>query len=314
MGMRTRKGKYEECLGVLLLLGLLPAALAEDQDPLHTNLRNHLLSGYDKNIVPMKNITNNTVDVAVGVALIHIDSLKEGVLTASAWLRLVWHDYRFQWDEDKFGGLEVLRVYPGDIWLPDIELYNAKEVREFSLLAQYRNQPSMALAYPDGEVLWIPPVDIKVICANFSFTAGPMDEQECNIKLASWTYDGKIVDLSLFNKKEQMDLTDFANSSSPYAVTRHMEGTRVVKKYECCEETYPSLNFRFALKRQFPEREDPKEQLLTNILGVAIAILILLITTTILAAVYFLRRGASLRENNFKLKAQNSTSSGNNLI
>ena len=37
-----------------------------------------------------------------------------------------------------------------------------QEVREFSLLAQYRNQPSMALAYPDGEVLWIPPVDIKV--------------------------------------------------------------------------------------------------------------------------------------------------------
>ena len=34
--------------------------------------------------------------------------------------------YRFQWDEDKFGGVEVLRVYPGDIWLPDIELYNAK--------------------------------------------------------------------------------------------------------------------------------------------------------------------------------------------
>jgi len=254
------------------------------------------------------------VDVAVGFALIHIDSLKEGVLTASAWLRMVWHDYRFQWDEDKFGGVEVLRVYPGDIWLPDIELYNAKEVREFSLLTQYRNHGSMALVYPDGEVLWIPPVDIKAICANFSYAAGPMDEQECNIKLGSWTFDGNIVNLSLFNDKEHMDLTDFYHSSSPYVVTRHMEGTRVVKKYECCEETYPSLNFRFALKRQFPEREDPKEQLLTNILGVAIAILILLITTTILAAVDFLRRRASLREDNFKLKTQNSTSSGNNLI
>ena len=31
-----------------------------------------------------------------------------------------------QWDEAKFGGTKVLRVYPGDIWLPDIELYNTK--------------------------------------------------------------------------------------------------------------------------------------------------------------------------------------------
>ena len=37
-----------------------------------------------------------------------------------------------------------------------------QEYREFSLAAQYRNEPCMALVYPDGEVLFIPPVDIKV--------------------------------------------------------------------------------------------------------------------------------------------------------
>ena len=71
---------------------------------------------------------------------------------------------------------------PSDIWLPDIELFNAKvgdnssflglwsilqEYREFSLATQYRNEPCMALVYPDGEMLWIPPVDIKVtICVD----------------------------------------------------------------------------------------------------------------------------------------------------
>ena len=68
------------------------------------------------------------------------------------------------------------------------------------------------------------------------------------------------------------------------------------------------------MKRQFPAREDAKEQLLTNILGVAIAILVLLGTTTILAAAYFLKRGEALKEDNFKMMAQNSTESGNNLI
>ena len=67
---------------------------------------------------------------------------------------------------------------------------------------------------------------------------------------------------------------------------------------------------RFALKRQFPAREDPAEQLLFHLLGVAVAILVLLLTT-IVGAAYFVRRGAGLREDNFKLVSQNSTESSN---
>ena len=33
---------------------------------------------------------------------------------------------RLQWDQKKFGNVSVLRVYPNDLWLPDIELYNTK--------------------------------------------------------------------------------------------------------------------------------------------------------------------------------------------
>ena len=70
------------------------------------------------------------------------------------------------------------------------------------------------------------------------------------------------------------------------------------------------------MKRQFPAREDLEEQLLTNILGVAIGILVLLLTTAVLAVAFFLRRrGAGGREDSFKLRPQNSTeSSGNNFV
>ena len=62
------------------------------------------------------------------------------------------------------------------------------------------------------------------------------------------------------------------------------------------------------MKRQFPAREDPAEQLLFHLLGVAVAILVLLLTT-IVGAAYFVRRGAGLRDD--KLVSQNSTESSN---
>ena len=87
------------------------------------------------------------------------------------------------------------------------------------------------------------------------------DEQECNIKLGSWTLDGNVMNLTLFNNKvlmlmimimlntlfdnkEVMDLSDFYHATSPYVVTRHIEGTRNVKYYQCCSEPYIDLNFR----------------------------------------------------------------------
>ena len=57
-------------------------------------------------------------------------------------------------------------------------------------------------------------------------------------------YEGNIIGLNFWLNNKEVDLKDFANSSSPYVVTRHMEGTKVVKKFDCCDENYPSLNFR----------------------------------------------------------------------
>ena len=43
------------------------------------------------------------------------------------------------------------------------DLTLSQKYRDFSLANQYRNEPCLALVYPDGEVLYIPPVDIKVM-------------------------------------------------------------------------------------------------------------------------------------------------------
>lgn len=242
----------------LVLVVLLHSSVGRSDSPtLHSDLVTKLLSGYQPHVVPLKDI-NHTLGVAAGLALIHIDSLsEEGVLSATAWLRLVWDDYRLQWDEADFGGASVFRINPKKIWLPDIEVYNTANPAMMSLSSQYSSGTN-ALVYPNGEVLYIPPISLKVFCHNFSHSAWPQGEQECAIKLGSWTYDGFILNLTLYNNKEHMDLSDMA-PASPWVVTQHMEGTRIEKYYDCCPEPYPSLEFKFKVAPQYPV-PDPRRE------------------------------------------------------
>merc|ERR1719153_1641656 len=237
-------------LTLVLVLLLHSSVGSSDSPTLHSELVSKLLSGYQPHVVPLKD-NNHTLGVAAGLALIHIDSLsEEGVLSATAWLRLVWDDYRLQWDEADFGGASVFRINPKKIWLPDIEVYNTANPAMMSLSSQYSSGTN-ALVYPNGEVLYIPPVSLKVFCHNFSHSAWPQGEQECSIKFASWTYDGDVLDLELFNNKGYMDMEQM-NPSSPWNVTQQIETTKEVKYYTCCAEPYLSIEFRFKVSPQYP--------------------------------------------------------------
>merc|ERR1719187_2485257 len=122
----------------------------------------------------------------------------------------------FPLNEEDFGGAPVFRINPSKIWLPDIEVYNTADFSQYSLSSQLTSATN-ALVYPDGEVLYIPPVQLQVICHNFSHSAWPEGEQECAFKFGSWTHNGLILDLQLYNNKNDMDLTDMSGSS-PWVV------------------------------------------------------------------------------------------------
>ena len=58
---------------------------------------------------------------------------------------------------------------------------------------------SNCLVYPNGEVLWVPPAELKVFC-DLDLTLWPFDTQTCNMTLGSWTYDGSKIDLVLYEQ------------------------------------------------------------------------------------------------------------------
>jgi len=50
--------------------------------------------------------------------------------------------------------------------------------------------------FSHGDVLWIPPAIYKSSCT-IDVTYFPFDEQECNMKFGSWTFNGDQVDINI---------------------------------------------------------------------------------------------------------------------
>ncbi|XP_039908412.1 acetylcholine receptor subunit delta isoform X2 [Simochromis diagramma] len=92
--------------------------------------------GYNKELRPVEK-QQDVVDVNLALTLSNLISLKEvdETLLTNVWLEITWTDYRLTWNSTEFGGIEILRLPPSMVWLPEIVLennsltYNAKEIR-----------------------------------------------------------------------------------------------------------------------------------------------------------------------------------------
>ena len=58
-----------------------------------------------------------------------------------------------------------------------------------------------------GHVKWIPPGMFKSTC-QIDIAWFPFDEQKCDLKFGSWTYDGRFLDL-IFDGNSNGDASDF---------------------------------------------------------------------------------------------------------
>ena len=138
-----------------------------------TNLRSALLNSYDKMIPPVSNRTDvyESVDggktslagteVGVNLRVFKVESVDTASshLKLKVWFRMQWSDLRLAWDPAEFGGITQTQMraaaitidQDSDIWLPDIQPYNAGEAVASTL------EPSLALVYSDGTVYWSRP-------------------------------------------------------------------------------------------------------------------------------------------------------------
>jgi len=158
-------------------------------NPHAKRLYDDLLNNYNRLIRPVLNDTD-TLTVKLGLKLsqlIDVD-LKNQVMTTNVWVEQKWLDYKLKWNPDEYGGVEMLYVPSQHIWLPDIVLFNNADGKyEVTLMTK------ASLNYT-GEVVWKPPAIYKSSC-KINVEWFPFDEQSCDMKFGSWTYDGYQLDL-----------------------------------------------------------------------------------------------------------------------
>ncbi|CAK1540327.1 unnamed protein product [Leptosia nina] len=98
----------------------------------------------------------------------------------------------------------------------------------------------------NGSCLYVPPGIFKSTC-KIDITWFPFDDQHCDMKFGSWTYDGNQLDLVLKDESGG-DLSDFITNGEWYLIG--MPGKKNTITYACCPEPYVDVTFTIMIRRR----------------------------------------------------------------
>merc|ERR1712241_1268976 len=221
----TEEGGEMKALILLLAAAVIGSCSATDSETRIDylgRLKRDLFMDYDKTVIPLAK-EKEPANLALGASAYNLKLNEKDELDMVSWARLTWNDLRLKWDPKEYHGISVFRIPADQLWIPDNQVYNAIEYGPGSWSSTFGDSSVNALVYSNGEVLYIPPVNVKVQCSNAETQANPWSEYDCMMKLGSWTLDG-------------------------HSCTKE---AREVKFYDCCEEPYISIQYDFRVQRRF---------------------------------------------------------------
>ncbi|XP_041765771.1 neuronal acetylcholine receptor subunit alpha-7 isoform X6 [Anopheles merus] len=226
----------------LIVLCLLVIYIKDSlQGPHEKRLLNNLLATYNTLERPVAN-ESDPLEVKFGLTLqqiIDVDE-KNQILTTNAWLNLEWNDYNLRWNDSEYGGVRDLRITPNKLWKPDVLMYNSADE---GFDGTYHTN---IVVKNNGSCLYVPPGIFKSTC-KIDITWFPFDDQHCEMKFGSWTYDGNQLDLIL-NSDDGGDLSDFITNGEWYLIG--MPGKKNTITYQCCPEPYVDITFTIQIRRR----------------------------------------------------------------
>jgi len=204
-------------------------------------LLDDLLAYYNKLERPVAN-ESEAVVLTFGLTLQQIIDVneKEQILTTNVWLNLEWEDVNLAWNTSEYGNVEDVRIPPSALWKPDILMYNSASE------AFDGTYPTNVVVTSEGKCTYIPPGIFMSTC-KIDITWFPFDDQNCEMKFGSWTYNGFKLGLQLKNP-EGGDISGYTTNGEWALIG--VPATRNEVIYECCPEPYLDITFVIKIRRR----------------------------------------------------------------
>ncbi|KAL9874207.1 neuronal acetylcholine receptor subunit alpha-7-like isoform 2-T2 [Glossina fuscipes fuscipes] len=204
-------------------------------------LLHDLLDTYNTLERPVLN-ESDPLQLSFGLTLMQIIDVdeKNQLLVTNVWLKLEWNDMNLRWNTSDYGGIKDLRIPPHRIWKPDVLMYNSADE---GFDGTYQTN---VVVRNNGSCLYVPPGIFKSTC-KIDITWFPFDDQRCEMKFGSWTYDGFQLDLQLQDET--------GGDISSYVLNGEWEllgvpGKRNEIYYNCCPEPYIDITFTIIIRRR----------------------------------------------------------------
>ncbi|KAI9589513.1 hypothetical protein GQX74_007682 [Glossina fuscipes] len=223
------------------LFGLLIKLPVTTAGPHEKRLLHALLDNYNSLERPVVN-ESDPLQLSFGLTLMQIIDVdeKNQLLITNIWLKLEWNDMNLRWNASDYGGVRDLRIPPHRLWKPDVLMYNSADEGFDGTYA------TNVVVRNNGSCLYVPPGIFKSTC-KIDITWFPFDDQRCEMKFGSWTYDGFQLDLQLQDEAGG-DISSFITNGEWDLLG--VPGKRNEIYYNCCPEPYIDITFAILIRRK----------------------------------------------------------------
>lgn len=155
-------------------------------------LRENLFQNYDKNIRPVLN-NEDPINLEFGIEIKSLENFDQKAenIKFNFWVTMVWKDEYLNWNSTEYNQ-DFLDVSPNDVWLVDLELYNAAD-KPYAY-----DSNSVLKLNSDGYITWVRPIIYSFSC-HLSLKDFPYDTQSCSMTFGSWRLSKQFLDIYPFN-------------------------------------------------------------------------------------------------------------------
>lgn len=229
---------FEVYLVCLVLLGEGFWGLCSQEGRLTSYLLN--TTRYSSQFRPVRS-DDHPVNVKHSLILRRIVKLEEKHLkiVLDVRIKMQWRDVNLMWNTSEYGNIKQINLEAGDIWTPQIILYNSADT-DSSDTPSFR-----ATVTHEGIVIWVIPMITKSSC-QINVKNFPLDEQMCRLTFGSWNYG--ISELNITPANQYVFTEEYLPNGEWTLISASSESS--LMSHFCCKSLVSGVSYVFHVRRR----------------------------------------------------------------